>query len=100
MTRIRWDDRARREANAAYRYYLKTGGYKVAEGFAADLENRVREIESDPNISARHLYGTRVRKLKKHPYLIVFKILTANEIVGIAVAHTSREPGYWLKRTR
>jgi len=100
MSPIRWDDRARREANSAYRYYLKNGGQSVAEGFATELEAITQEIISHPHVSAKHLRGTRIRTLDNYPYMIVFKIIAKEDLVGVAVAHTSRKPGYWWKRTR
>jgi hypothetical protein len=35
--------------------------------------------------------------VKRHPYLIVYAILT-DQLVILAIAHTSQRPGYWHKR--
>jgi plasmid stabilization system protein ParE len=35
--------------------------------------------------------------VKRHPYLVVYALLPA-QLVIIAVAHTSRRPGYWRQR--
>jgi hypothetical protein len=35
--------------------------------------------------------------VKRHPYLVVYAILP-DQIVVLAVAHTSRKPGYWRER--
>ena len=47
-----------------------------------------------PN-SARH----RRRVMGKFPYVMVYEV-RPDAIEFVAIAHTSREPGYWLKRTR
>jgi hypothetical protein len=35
--------------------------------------------------------------VKRHPYLVVYA-LRGDEIIVLAIAHTSREPGYWRER--
>jgi len=35
--------------------------------------------------------------VKRHPYLVVYAILS-DQLVIIAVAHTSKRPGYWRRR--
>ena len=37
-------------------------------------------------------------KLHRFPYLLVYRIAGA-ELIIVAVAHTSRKPGYWRRRT-
>ena len=36
-------------------------------------------------------------RVKRHPYLLVYAVM-AEHVVVLAVAHTSRKPGYWLTR--
>jgi plasmid stabilization system protein ParE len=35
--------------------------------------------------------------VKRHPYLVVYAVLP-DQIVIIAIAHTSKRPGYWRRR--
>lgn len=37
--------------------------------------------------------------LQRFPYLLVYEV-RAEEVEFVAVAHTSRRPGYWADRTR
>ena len=39
----------------------------------------------------------RVRMLRKYPYLVLYHELD-DEVEVIAIAHTSRRPGYWEDR--
>jgi toxin ParE1/3/4 len=45
--------------------------------------------------SKRH----RRRVMERFPYILVYE-LRGDTIEFVAIAHTSREPGYWLKRDR
>lgn len=45
--------------------------------------------------SARH----RRRVMKKFPYILVYEVRD-DAIEFVAIAHTKREPGYWLERIR
>lgn len=100
MKRIDFEKLARKEARAAYRWYLRQGGKTTALGFAAALAAAITHVELHPYATAKHLRGTRIWKLKKYPYYLVFKINPSGDLRGIAIAHTSRDQGYWWKRTR
>jgi toxin ParE1/3/4 len=36
-------------------------------------------------------------KVKRHPYLVVYAVLD-DQVVVLAIAHTSKRPGYWRER--
>jgi len=36
-------------------------------------------------------------KVRRHPYLVVYAILP-DQLVVLAIAHTSKKPGYWRER--
>lgn len=69
----------------------------AADGFIAELSDRLTAVLDDPHRFAKHLHRTRYSQLERFPYIVVFKLY--GEIIRIyAVAHTSRRPGYWAKR--
>jgi len=37
-------------------------------------------------------------RVEKYPYLLIFYALTDHDMRVVAVAHTSRRPGYWRRR--
>ncbi|MDR1213942.1 MAG: type II toxin-antitoxin system RelE/ParE family toxin [Propionibacteriaceae bacterium] len=93
---------ARAELRAAALWYeRKERG--VGQRFLDRTRQARRSIAASPE--AWHRYPgwdrddlvVRVRSVAKHPYDIVY-FTTAREIVIVAYAHESREPGYWRNR--
>jgi hypothetical protein len=35
--------------------------------------------------------------VRRHPYLVVYAVLP-DQLVVLAIAHTSKKPGYWRER--
>ena len=99
MPLLEFDDLATEEARKAYRWYRRIDA-DLAGRFQAAFDQAVIEIEINPGTAPKHLRGTRACKVKRFPYLIVFKIKSSGALVAYAVSHTSRKPGYWWKRTR
>lgn len=70
---------------------------EAAAGFIETVESAVSTVLPDPNRFASYIYGTRSLRLKRYPFLVVFR--TSETTVDVlAVAHTSRRPGYWKDR--
>lgn len=73
----------------------------LGERFSREVTATVASIELTPKRFAKYegkrlRYECRRALLTDFPYLIVYQI--SNEIIRvIAVAHSSREPGYWEK---
>lgn len=84
-----------REARNWYAARSKT----VAERFRLAVGNAVDRIavEEDalPILSGQYRW-VRVRRF---PYILIFRYRSVNELMIVAVAHTSRRPGYWRRRT-
>lgn len=81
------------------REYYAARSPEVAARFVAAVDaaiNRISEApESLPVISGKY---RRVR-VEKFRYVLVFYARTEYEMRVVAVAHTSRRPGYWRRRT-
>jgi plasmid stabilization system protein ParE len=94
---VEFDPRAIEEARVARRWYARRS-QAVAERFLAELDRAVERIGSTPRTWPVHLHGTRVYRLRRFPYLVIFR-----EVEGVvqvvAVAHAGRRPGYWKRRT-
>lgn len=67
--------------------------------FIQATDTALRQIEEDPE--RRPLYNDRHRwiKIKKFPYLLVFRPAGEGRLTVVAVAHSSRRPGYWRRRS-
>ncbi|MCL4678152.1 MAG: type II toxin-antitoxin system RelE/ParE family toxin [Alphaproteobacteria bacterium] len=70
----------------------------VAERFRISVDGAVARVAEEgerlPVLSGPYRW-VRVRRF---PYLLVFRRRTSNQIMIVAVAHTSRRPGYWRRR--
>lgn len=70
----------------------------VAERFRIAVDRAVdriaAEAEALPVLSGQYRW-VRVRRF---PYLLIFRRQSPETIMIVAVAHTSRRPGYWRRR--
>jgi len=89
---------ARREISDAFLHYKNSDDPALAQDFQRKLRGAFQELRQHPQRYSRWR-GTYVRKytLKRFPYLI-FYIDYPDHIRILAIAHTSRRPGYWRAR--
>ena len=70
----------------------------VAERFRDAVGRAVDRIAAEgdslPVLTGEYRW-VRVRQL---PYILIFHFRSDNEVMIVAVAHTSRRPGYWRRR--
>jgi toxin ParE1/3/4 len=88
---------ARRELLEATQWYLADGGPAVAEQFEWAPQRALRLLEFMPRLGSPSYPGVRTWPLKQFPYTLVYRV-KGTVISVIAVAHQSREPGYWAGR--
>ena len=73
---------------------------QAAEGFDAEFARVLEAIADDPHrypfCDDRHRFSL----LKRYPFQVIFREVPGSHIQIVAVAHTSRYPGYWWKRSR
>lgn len=97
MTTHEFRPQARRELLEATQWYLADGGPAVAEQFEWALQRALRLLEFMPQLGSPSYPGVRTWPLKHFPYTLVYRV-KGKVITVIAVAHQSREPGYWAGR--
>jgi toxin ParE1/3/4 len=90
--------RADREAESAL-YYLNKQSRRLAERFTAALREATERIEAAPDRGAPAFELFRWLRVGHFRYIIYYRQIDAESIMIYAVAHTSRRPGYWLRRT-
>jgi plasmid stabilization system protein ParE len=95
---IEYHKAADKEVFRIYRRYYKQSP-NVARKFLAELQVAVNEVEQSPELWPEHLHGTRFRRLNRYPHYVVYLIL-ADRIKIVAVQHSARRPGYWVRRLR
>lgn len=88
-------DEARDEFDAAVAWYADRDpslGVRLID----DIEDCVRRIQADPLRFVR-VGNRRSCSAKLFPYQVVYEVVD-EVVVIVAVAHTSRRPGYWKRR--
>ena len=88
---------AEEEYTASLRWYAERSK-RAAYGFEAEFARALEVIAASPDryplCDERHHYYL----LKRYPFHVIYRKRLADRWVVIAVAHTSRRPGYWLGR--
>jgi plasmid stabilization system protein ParE len=84
------------EAWEAFHWYGERSEH-AAEGFWNELHHARIAVTRQPQTWPSYLHGTRCLKLKRYPYALVY-IERNDRIIGVAVAHLKRRPGYWRQR--
>lgn len=83
------------EIRAATSWYLERSA-DAAEGFLTEFDEALNRVLSNPLMWPEYLFGTRGHQLHRYPFVLVYRFSGQVEI--LAVAHTSRRPGYWKER--
>ena len=83
--------------DAAFEWYAERSP-DAARRFDVTVERAIKEIARYPKRWPLGSYGTRRCLLRGFPYLLIYRELGAEVIQILAVAHTSRRPGYWRRR--
>ena len=84
------------EYAAAFLWYDERGA-GLAAAFVGEIGRALRLIRETPDRWPR--YGARHRRIlvRRFPYSLIY-LLAPERIWIVAVAHTSRKPGYWRTR--
>ena len=97
MKTVRYDEDADEELiDEIARYELRREGLGIE--FLTAVREAVRLITQNPSAwQASEHAPVRRFVMERFPFTIVYTEL-AEEILIVAVAHSSREPGYWRRR--
>ena len=90
-------DEAGAEYDAAFDWYLERS-LDAARKFDAEVNRAFGEIAQSPLRWTHGLHHTRRFLLRKFPFVLVYRERTPGEVEVLALAHTSRKPGYWKER--
>jgi plasmid stabilization system protein ParE len=85
------------EYDAAFDWYLGRSPDAALE-FDAEVNRALAQIVEAPRRWAAGPFSTRRYLLRRFPYILIYRERASGEIQVVAVAHTSRKPGYWRKR--
>jgi plasmid stabilization system protein ParE len=96
MARVDLHPRAIHDAREARRFYGRAS-VALAIQFMDELDAAIARIAAAPQMWSPHLHGTRMCRLRRFPYHVVYAEGVAAVLV-VAVAHNRRRPGYWRHR--
>jgi toxin ParE1/3/4 len=94
---VEFHDEAGAEYDAAFDWYLERST-DAALRFDAEVDRALAQIIAAPRRWAAALHSTRRFLLRQFPYTLIYRERIDGDIQIVAVAHTSRKPGYWKKR--
>jgi toxin ParE1/3/4 len=90
-------DEASAEYDAAFDWYLQRSP-DAALNFDTEVERALTQIIDAPQRWAVGPHSTRTFLLRKFPFTLIYRERPSGVIQIVAVAHTSRKPGYWKHR--
>ncbi len=93
---VEYDPRAMSEIRAARRRYERVSAALGAR-FITAFDVAVTLASTTPTVCSPHLDGTRISRVRKFPYWVVF-IEEPNRILVLALMHSARRSGYWRRR--
>ena len=85
------------EYDAAFEWYMERSP-DAALKFDAEVEQALTQIVQSPRRWAAGSHSTRKFLLRLFPFILIYRERADSSIQIVAVAHTSRRPGYWTKR--
>ena len=99
--KVRFRPEAALEAREARAFYAEREPQLGAQ-FVTALEAVVTRIAERPRAFPELLRPAIVRRarLRRFPYVVMFRLVGNETIEVLAVAHTRRRPGYWRSRAR
>ena len=68
-----------------------------AQRFRTELKRAEKLITTRPRVWPDYMFGAKRYVLQKFPFSLIY-IDLEDRIIGLAVAHSRRKPGYWESR--
>jgi plasmid stabilization system protein ParE len=88
---------ALREYQDACQWYARRSP-QAAQRFIDAVSRAVQAIAAAPSQWPVYRGPYRWVRTQRFPYLLYYRILDPARVLLVAVAHTRRRPGYWLRR--
>lgn len=96
MAEITYHIEAESEAMSALFWYSDKSKL-LGSRFEQELLIAEQQVIETPTRWHSYLHGTRLFRLNNFPFALVY-LNQESSILGIAVAHLHRKPGYWKER--
>jgi toxin ParE1/3/4 len=90
-------EEAAAEYDAAFDWYLERSR-EAALKFDAEVERALTQVLQAPQRWVAGAHRTRKFLLRQFPFTLIYRERISGNIQVVAIAHTSRKPGYWKQR--
>ncbi|MCE9548334.1 MAG: type II toxin-antitoxin system RelE/ParE family toxin [Planctomycetia bacterium] len=97
MAEIPFHRLAAKELLAAAAWYAQRSE-QARQRFRLAIAGAIDRILSNPESHAVIADSYRHARVRRFPYVLIFEIRSDRTIQIVAVAHTSRRPGFWRRR--
>jgi plasmid stabilization system protein ParE len=98
MANVAFHPAAQREYQTAISWYQQRSD-SAARRFVAEVERVVAVIAAHPDRYGFYEGPYREAGLqRRYPFSIIYRVEASGDVLILAVAHASREPGYWQDR--
>ncbi|MCI0702172.1 MAG: type II toxin-antitoxin system RelE/ParE family toxin [Planctomycetia bacterium] len=97
MANVNFHPDAQTEYQAAIGWYQQRS-QSAAQRFVAEVDRILAVIAAQPDRYGWYDNEFREAGLQRYPYSVIYRVEPSGDVLVVAVAHTSREPGYWQDR--
>ena len=97
MANVVFHPDAQSEFQASLSWYGRQST-RAAQGFEREVDRVLTAIASSPVRYPFYDDVFREAPLTRYPFSMVYRVESNGDVLVVAVAHASREPGYWQGR--
>ncbi len=97
MRKVEFIPEAQKEFMAEVAFY-EAAQPGLGKRFSSSVEKTVSLVVAFPHVGSPSVSGTRRAVIKGFPFWLIYKPLENDRIIIFAIAHQSRQPGYWVNR--
>ena len=97
MANVAFHPDALAEYGAALIWYAR-GSRRAALGLERAVDHVLRTAAAHPEFYPLYDDAHREALLTRYPYSVIYRVRANGDLLVVAVAHGSREPGYWQGR--
>src|SRR4051812_36958416 len=98
MADVAFHPDAQREYQASIGWYQQRSA-AAARRFVTEIDRVVATIAAQPDRYGWYDDQYREAGVRRYPFSVIYRVEPSGDVLVIAVAHASREPGYWQTRS-
>jgi len=96
MVEVLISESAEKDYTNSLRWYAERST-RAANAFEGEFARAIDTIAANPDALPKCDDWHRFYRLKRYPFQIIYRRVSDENLLIVAVAHTSRRPSYWSK---